>query len=234
VTSSAVVRRTVGAALLAAALGACDVVGGDDAAPGSNPDATLAVPDTLPPTPVDRTVPAETLPGEDTVPVAAALADGTVTADELTAAYDRYVGCLAAGGASGRYAYDVELRTGLAVDVSGDVDPGVDRDVLAASCSRRFLGDLTRRFEADNPPPADLGQRQRASIAACVGAVSPQAAANLPDAIAVGTAGDAPSLSELQLDPAALDPEALGADPADIDAVSSCIASAGVAWQPFG
>ena len=57
---------------------------------------------------------------------------------------------------------------------------------------------------------------------------------NLPEAISVGTAGEAPSVGELQLEPGALDPEALGADPADIDEVGSCIASVGVAWQPFG
>jgi hypothetical protein len=234
VKSSAAVRRVVGAALLTAAVGACDVVGDDDGPPGSDPDATLSAPDTLPPVPVDRTIPGATMSGEDTAFVAGALGDGTVTADELTAAYDGYIECLAAGGASGRYAYDVELRTGLAVDVSLDGAPGVDRGVLTASCSRRFLGDLTRRFDAANPPPEDLAQRQRESIAACVGAVSPAAAANLPDAISVGTAGDASSLSELQLDPSSLDPEALGADPADIDAVGSCIATVGVAWQPFG
>ena len=226
------VRRAVGAILLVAALGACD--GGDDGPGDSNPEATLSAPETLPPVPVERTIPAATLAGEDTGFVGSVVADGTVTADELAAAYDGYIECLAAGGGAGRYAYDVELRTGLAVDWSLDVDPSVDRDVLSAACSRRFLDDLTRRFQTDNPPPDDLAARQRASIVSCVAAVSPEAADNLPEAISVGTAGEVASVGELQLDPAALDPEALGADPADIDEVSSCIASVGVAWQPFG
>jgi hypothetical protein len=233
VNSSLSVRRVVGVMLLVATVGACDV-GGDDGSGGSNPDATLSAPETLPPVPVERTIPAATLAGEDTAFVGSVVADGTVTADELASAYDGYIECLAAGGAAGRYAYDVELRTGLAVDWSLDVDPAVDRDVLSAACSRRYLDDLTRRFQAGNPPPDDLAARQRESIAACVGAVSPEAAANLPAAISVGTAGEAPSVGELQLEPGALDPEALGADPADIDEVGSCIASVGVAWQPFG
>jgi hypothetical protein len=233
VRSSAALRRGLGALVLVCAVAGCDR-GGDDGADGSNPEATLSAPETLPPVPVERTIPAGSVAAEDTAFVSGVVADGTVSADELAAAYDEYIRCLAAGGAAGRYAYDVELRTGLAVDWSLDIDPTVDRDVLSATCSRRYLGDLTRRYQTDNPPPDDLAARQRASIAACVAAVSPQAAANLPDAIAVGTAGEAPSVGELQLDPGALDPEALGADPADIDAVAACIASVGVAWQPFG
>jgi hypothetical protein len=223
----------VGVTLLALTVVGCDG-GGDDGPADPDSDATLSAPETLPPVPVERTIPALTLAAEDTAFVGGLRADGTVTADELASAYDGYIACLAAGGAAGRYAYDVELRTGLAVDWSLDVDPAVDRDVLGAACSRRYLGDLTRRFRAANPAPDDLAARQRQSIAACVGAVSPEAAANLPEAISIGTAGEAPSVGELQLAPGALDPEALGADPADIDAVSECIASVGVEWRPFG
>jgi hypothetical protein len=232
VTFSPSGRRAVGVIVLVAALGACDR--GDDGPGGSSPDATLSTPETLPPVPVERTIPVATLAGEDTAFVGSAVADGTVTGAELAAAYDGYIACLADGGAAGRYAYDVELRTGLAVDWSPEAGPSVDRDVLSAACSRRYLGDLTRRFHNDSPPPDDLAARQRASIAACVAAVSPEAAANLPEAISVGTSGDAASVGELQLDPGALDPEALGADPADIDEVASCIASIGIAWRPFG
>ena len=96
--SSLSVRRVVGVMLLVAALGACDV-GGDDGPGDSNPDATLAAPETLPPVPVERTIPTGTLAGEDTAFVGSVVADGTVTADELASAYDGYIECLAAGGA---------------------------------------------------------------------------------------------------------------------------------------
>jgi hypothetical protein len=207
----------------------------DDGAEESSPDATLSAPETLELQPIDATVPAS-LPGEDDSTVDEVLADDAVTADELAAAYERYIDCLAAGGGAGRYAYDVELRTGLAVEwaTGADGDGDLDRDVLGASCSRQYLGGLTRRFDLANPPPDDLADRQRASIASCIEPVSPEAAANLPAEIAIGTAGEASSVGELQLDPAALDPATLGADEADVAAVSSCIASVGAEWQAFG
>jgi hypothetical protein len=229
-------RLAVGV-VVAAALVGCIGGAGDDAAEDADPDATLSAPETLPPLPIEVTVPAETLPGEDGSAVAEVLADDAVAPDELAAVYVGYVECLADGGATGRYAYDIELRTGLVVDWTaeeGGSTSDVDRDVLSASCSRRFLGDLTRRFEQANPPADDLAARQRASLSACIERVSPQAAANLPAQIAVGTAGEAASLTELQLDPAALDPATLGADPEDTAAVSACIASMGAEWRPFG
>jgi hypothetical protein len=231
--------RLAAAALVVSVLAGC--IGGDDdgAEEVDSPDATLSAPETLPLQPIDATIPAATLPGEDGGTVDDVVADDTVTVEELTASYERYIECLAEGGGSGRYAHDIELRTGLVVEWNvDDVDGGdagaVDRDVLGASCSRRYLGDLTRRFELANPPADDLADRQRASIAKCIQAVSPEAAANLPAEISVGTAGDASSLSELQLDPAALDPASLGADADDTAAVSGCIAAVGAEWRPFG
>jgi hypothetical protein len=227
-------RRALAAALTASALAGC-VGSNDDGAEESNPDATLSAPETLELQPIEPTVPAS-LPGEDDSTIGEVLADDTVTADELAGAYERYIDCLVVGGGAGRYAYDVELRTGLAVQwETGDEGAGdLDRDVLDASCSRQYLGDLTRRFDLANPPPDDLADRQRASIAACIEPVSAAAAANLPAEIAIGTAGEASSVGELQLDPAALDPVTLGGDEADVAAVSSCIASLGAEWQAFG
>jgi hypothetical protein len=231
-------RRVLAARLAAAAMatvlvaGACS--GDDTGLDEEGPDATLSAPETPPPPQLEATIPGGTLPGEDgSTFVEDALADGTVTAEELTAAYDGFLACLADGGGVGRYAYDVELRTGLALDWSVE-DDGVDRALLDTSCSRRYLGGLARRFEADNPPPDDLAGRQRANLAACIERVSPTAAANLPAQIAVGTAGEASSLGELQLDPSSLDPESLGADADDIAAVADCIASLGAEWRAFG
>ena len=227
-------RRALAVALAASALAGC--IGGDDAGEDDEraADATLSAPDTFRPQPIEATIPSDTLPGEDTSAVDEALADDTVTAEELTASFERYIECLTDGGGAGRYAYDIELRTGLVVDWTDGDTVDVDRDLLNASCSRRYLGDLTRRFERANPPAAGLAGRQRASIAACVEAVSPAAAANLPAEISVGTAGEAASLGELQLDPSSLDPETLGADADDLAAVSACIASIGAEWQSFG
>ena len=85
--------------------------------------------------------------------------------------------------------------------------------MLSASCSRRHLGDLTSRFERANPPADDLDARRSDSIAACIEPISPEAAANLPAEVTIGTTGETTTIGELQLDPAALDPESLGAEP---------------------
>ncbi len=167
--------------------------------------------------------------------VAEALADDIVTADELAAAYEAHVTCLVDGGGTGRYAYDIELRTGLTVEwAEDDGSADVDRNVLSASCSRRHLGDLTNRFDRVNPPADDLDGRRSASIAACIEPISPTAAANLPAEVTIGTTGETTTIGELQLDPAALDPESLGSSPEDTAAVGACIASIGAEWQPFG
>jgi hypothetical protein len=225
--------RLAAAALVVAVLAGCIGDDDDEAEEVDNPDATLPAPDTFPVQPIDATIPDATLAGEDDGTIDDVLADDIVTADELAASFESYIDCLAAGGGSGRYAYDIELRTGLVVEWSDDTPDDVDRDALSAACSARYLGDLTRRFDRANPVE-DLAGRQRASIAECVTAVSPEAAANLPASISVGTAGEASSLTELQLDPAALDPETLGADPADVEAVSSCIAAIGTEWRQIG
>ncbi len=229
-------RGSPPAALVVSVLAGC--VGDDDdgAEDVDRPMPRCPAPETLAPVPVDATIPGGTLAGEADSSIDEVLADDTVTAEELDEAYRRYVECLADGGGVGRYAYDIDLRTGLVIDwiVDEDDPAAIDRDVLSASCSRRHLGDLTRRFEQQNPAPDDLAARQRASIVTCVEAVSPEAAANLPAAISVGTAGEASSLGELQLDPAALDPESLGADADDIAAVSACIAAVGAEWHAFG
>jgi hypothetical protein len=170
----------------------CFASAGDDGADEDDgEDAPLATPATFAPRPIDFTVPAETLLGEDDATVAEALADDVVTAEELAAAYEAHVACLVEGGGSGRYAFDIELQTGLTVEwAEDDESDDIDRNVLAASCSRRHLGDLTRRFDRANPPADDLDARRSASIAACIEPISPQAAANLPAEVTIGTTGD--------------------------------------------
>jgi hypothetical protein len=226
--------RLIAVVLAATTLTTC-FGGSDDGAGGEDGSAaTLSRPATLALRPIDATVPDETLPGEDNSSIAEVLADDTVTADELAAAYEAYVACLVDGGGSGRYAFDIELRSGLVVEwVEENESDDVDRNVLSASCSRRHLGDLTRRFERANPPGDDLDSRRSDSIAACIEPVSPQAAANLPAQVTIGTTGETTTIGELQLDPAALDLESLGSSPEDTAAVSACIASIGAPWHPF-
>ena len=222
----------VGGALLTACIGGSD----DGADEEDGPDATLSTPETFAPRPIDVTVPVETLPGEDDAAIVEVLSDDTVTAVELAAAYEAYVDCLVEGGAVGRYAYGIELHTGLVVEwvEVGESPPDVERNVLSAGCSRRHLGDLTSRFERANPPDDNLDERRSDSIAACIEPISPEAAANLPAEVTIGTTGETTTIGELQLDPAALDPESLGSSPADTAAVSSCIASVGTEWRAFG
>ena len=222
--------------VVAAGIALVSCIGGDDG--GNDTDdggaATLAEPDTFPLRPAEATIPGVTT--DDTSAIADVVADATVTADELIDAYERYVGCLADGGGAGRYAYDIELRTGLVVEwtITEDDPTDLDRNVLSATCSARYLGTLTSDFERANPAAEDLDSRRSDSIAACIEPISPEAAANVPAEVTIGTADGTTNIGELQLDPASLDPETLGASPEDTRAVSACIASIGAEWHPFG
>jgi hypothetical protein len=187
-TGGASLASCIAAGVIAAVvLAACS----DDDDAGSEPDATLSSPQTPPPPLLHVTLPAQTAAGEDGSFLDDVLADDTVTANELDDAYQRYVDCLVDGGGTGRYAYDIELRTGIVVDwtIDPDDDDPVDRERLSTSCSRQFLGDLIRRHHRANPPATDLVELQRASIVDCLETVSPAAAATLPDDISVDTAG---------------------------------------------
>lgn len=199
--------------LLATVAAACS---GDD----STPDGTVAS---------TEPVVASTEPVIDDSFVVGILDDGTVTADELTTAYESYTACLEDGGADGAYAFDLDLRTGLvAVWLLPDDRSGRKSRVLDSVCSGRYLGDLTARFDAANPPPDDLGQRQRTSMIACVADIDPNVAASIPDDLTVNTAEGA-SLIDVQLDPTAI-----GASDADWPAIEQCLAGFGATWVDIG
>ena len=68
--------------------------------------------------------------------------------------------CLADGGGSGalRLRHRAAHRAGRRLG-EDDGSADVDRDVLSADCSSRFLGDLTRQFERDQPAGDDLDRR---------------------------------------------------------------------------
>jgi hypothetical protein len=199
--------------------------GGDDDRPDETAPATA-------PIPIDQQLP-------DLVTEAAAdpdfvdriLADDTVTADELAGAYDAYIGCLAEGGGSGRYSYDVELRAPLALDwgVPGDGPNGTAAAALDAGCSSAYLDDLVAQFDAGNPAPDELTARQRERIVTCVAAVDPGVAAEIPDAITTDTLDEGLYIGDPQLGA-----EFLGADADQTEAIGLCFTTIGGEWHEFG
>jgi hypothetical protein len=162
--------------------------------------------------------------------VTGVLDDDTVTADEVADAYDRYIQCLADGGAAGIYAFDLSLRVAFAdwslASAGSDAN---DQAELAATCSRNFLGDLIVRYEAANPPEADLAERQRDSVVRCVAAIDPELATGIPDVITLDTTGEGAYVGDLQLDASSL-----GDDAGQSAALSRCIGSLGAELVPFG
>lgn len=158
------------------------------------------------------------------------VADDAVSADELEDAYGRFIDCLAEGGAAGLYAYDIDLRVGLAADWSLAADAAEnDAESLRVMCSRAYLGGLIDRYYDANPPPDDLAERQRASVVECVAAVNPDLVASIPDVVTTDTTGTGAFVGDLQLDPAVI-----GAEPGEVEALRRCFGSLGAPWTPFG
>ena len=227
-------RPWVAAALPALVLGlvgcsdddddASDAVAQESAATETTTDFIVEV---TPPVEMQASADPDFLPG--------VLADDVVTADELDAAYQGFIGCLTEGGAAGIYAYDIALHIDITSDwslASADADPNAAAS-LNASCSRDFLGDLISRYEAANPDEPDIVVRQRENIVECLNAVNPAIAAELPDDITVDTSGEGPSFAEMQLDPTELDEE-LQLEEGQILAVNRCVGSVGADWIEFG
>ena len=92
------------------------------------------------------------------------------------------------------YAWDVSLDVGPVLDglsITGDDPTGARLRSAQAECARDRLGDARRLYDAANPQdPADLLARQRASLRACIEAISPAVAASLPDDVTVNTEVD--------------------------------------------
>lgn len=76
--------------------------------------------------------------------VESVLDDGTVTSDELAQAYDDFVACLAEGGGTGTYAYDLAVDIGIALNwhVVGDDAAGTKGDTLDHLCRFEYIGEL--------------------------------------------------------------------------------------------
>jgi hypothetical protein len=216
---------TAGTAMIALAIGlaACSD-DDDDAAPDS---VLLEITDSTEPVRIDVTPPLELSASADPDFLAEILADDTVTVEEVTDAYERYIECLADGGAVGVYAFDLDLRVAFA-DWSLPDASGTDKATLDGSCKRDFVGDLITRFNDANPPAADLAERQRASMIACVESIDPAVAAEIPDVVTLDTTEQGVSVVELQLDATAL-----GADSGEVDAVNRCIGALGAATLEF-
>ena len=218
---------TAGTAIVALTVGlaACsDDDDGDDAAPDT---VTLELTGSTEPVRIDVTPPLELSASADPDALADILADDTVTVEEITEAYERYIACLADGGAVGVYAFDLDLRVAFA-DWSLPDATGTDKATLDGSCKRDFVGDLIPRFNEANPPAPDLAERQQASMIACVESIDPAIAAEIPDVVALDSAEQGVSVVDLQLDATAL-----GADSGEVDAVNRCIGALGASTHEF-
>jgi hypothetical protein len=215
------------ATLLAASALACSEPG-DDAESQESTPAPITVPEPI----IEGGPPIVSLPAPDPQFLAGVLADDRVGADELAAAYDGYVGCLAAGGGAGRYAYDIELHALLTLDwrLDGDDPQGSRSASLEAACSDSFLGDVVARYYAVTPEPDDdLARRQRQAIVECVEAIDPRAAASIPASVTADTTS-----AGLYVDDAQQSVSFLGADEADAAEIGLCFSSMGAEWRNFG
>ncbi len=203
----------------------------DENGAGSEVERELQVTGTTSDFIVEFTPPVELQASVDPDFVANVLADGVVTADEMTDANQRYIECVADGGGAGIYAFDLDL---LVMLHEWSLPSTAARNAAAslhASCSRDFLGDLFPRYKATNPGDADLAARQRERLGACVAAIDPTAAANIPDAIPVDTTGAGATGEDLQLDPTALNPDA---DAGQVEGIRRCIGAYGAEIVAFG
>jgi hypothetical protein len=223
----------VAATILVATTVAAGCSGDDDPVGDGEPTATTA-PDTLAPLPPGVDGPGgdiPTAPAEDPEFIERILADGEVTADELAAAYEAYIECLADGGGYGRYAFDVDLHAVLTVDwrIADDDEDDSQAATLDAGCSHHYLAGLDGAYFAVHPDADDLAIRQRDSIAACIEPISPEVAAAIPDEITVDTAGGGLYIGDPQFDAAFL-----GADVAETEAIGLCFSTIGAPWHEFG
>ncbi len=207
--------------------------GDDDRSEETVPDDTTPVlvvdSEAVPPEAVEA--PVGSVVVDDTGFVPGVLADDVVTAEELDEAYQRYLGCLADGGAGGRYAYDIDLQVGLTIDwqLAGDDGLGRASNTLDRGCSESYLGNIANRYFATVERPDDLQARQHDSIVACVEAIDPGVAREVPDDITTDTSVDGVYIDEVQVDLAFL-----GATPEDAAEISLCFTRVGVPWQDFG
>jgi len=207
-------------------VGACS---DDDAGPDAEPAerATVTTSDII----VEPTLALELNASADPSFIDGVVADDVVSSAELEGGYERFIACLVDGGAAGLYAYDIDLHVGLAADWSlPSATAGAnDAASLEASCSRDYLGDLIERFYDANPAPADLAERQRAGVVACVAAVDPNLADAIPGALTVDTTGSGANAVDLQLDPTSI-----GAEPGQVEPVRRCMGALGADWIEFG
>lgn len=214
------------AAVIALGLTACS----DDDDAGNEVEREDDAPGTTSDVIVEVTPPLEMQASLDPDFVTDVLADDVVTGEELTDGFQRYIECVADGGAAGIYAFDLDLQVMLhewsLPSATADRNEAAS---LNASCSRDFLGDLILRYKEANPGGPELAERRRDSLVACIAAVNPDIAAKIPDEIPTDTTGAGATGEDLQLDPTAL-----GADLDEIEPVRRCIGSFGVEFATFG
>lgn len=218
-----------GIVTMCAAIAACSGDDSGDAAPESTTPVVVVDSGAIPPEAIE--VPVGSVVVADTNFVPEVLADDVVTAEELDDAYQHYLGCLADGGASGRYAYDIDLQVGLTVDwqLAGSDSLGRASNTLDIGCSESYIGNIANHYFDTTPRPDDLQQRQHDSIVACVEAIDPDVAREVPDDITTDTDVAGVYIDEVQVDVAFL-----GATEEDAGEISLCFTRVGVPWREFG
>ena len=115
------------------------------------------------------------------------LADGAVTASELEQSYLLYIECLEAAGGHGKFAFDLSVGSGIAMEwsVKGDDAEGTKSDQLRSSCTARFLQGLEAAYDEDHPMGAAENEKIRQRILSCLTAAFPDRTRNLgPDSTA--------------------------------------------------
>lgn len=107
---------------------------------------------------------------EPSAQVLAALSDDVVSAEELTAAYRNSVDCLAAGGAVGRYAFDLSISPALALEIGipDDGRAGELTEALMFFCEQRHIGDVFGVYAEANPVTDDHRRRGAEAMVACL------------------------------------------------------------------
>lgn len=151
--------------------------------------------------------------------VAELIADGDVTADELTEAYDAYIDCMEDAGMVGRYVFDVDrLGRGIPMEYNmpGDGREGRLTHTVEQQCFARFINPVDGLFD-DPLSPAERSVQRRRDTIDCMAEVD-RAFATIPPHVSVEPDSDI-RLQALR---------------ADNRAIVECIDTAGIGWTEFG
>ena len=153
--------------------------------------------------------------------VAGWIADGEVTADELTEAYGAYIDCLEAAGMEGKYTYDVgRMGPGVAMEYNmpGDGPDGGLTDRVERHCQAQYVTPVERLY-TDPLAWEDREDARRQTTIECLIQVDPTLSA-IPDSDSLTTL-DSPLYEQTIRS-------------GDHDSpIAQCIETLGVGWTEF-